>query len=706
MLICPQCKSENSDNNKFCQNCGTSLISRACPQCGTIVAVNTHECDNCGAECGTVWWTIITTAEVGDALHEVEIGGSTEIASSSVEDLSPEEATMLQEGSRSNSPTVDDSLTVQVPVTTATLDSMAEETENVSASQPPPICLSYSTSLHAGSFLDSQYRYQLLESIEEIGDTGEVYVRVLDCKPYQVSPLEVMVANKQQSLVMPSTEASRIPSFAIPYITLQSQLHEGIPKIHDAWQQDNIQVILLEDRSHWQHLVDLWHDDSISSLQIVHCFYQMTKLWVLLETVNCRQSLLEWSNLRLDEDQKVALQRLYVESNKQNIPQSQLSQGTEAQIIPPEEQPSIKTLGRIWQALFRQSQRTQFGAMVQLLGEVEVGQIQTVSQLQLRLQAIANDLQGITSVPEIRTSSPTTLQLDDEEQSPLKVGTLPTALLPMQLVSLENVGLTDVGRQRDHNEDYYGIETQVEKVELPSSRTVEARGLYILCDGMGGHAGGEVASALAVNKLRQYFQTHWVSNQLPTEAEIREAVRQANQEIYDLNQQDARSGVGRMGTTLVMILIQDTRVAVAHVGDSRLYSLTRKQGLKQITIDHEVGQREISRGVEPEIAYARPDAYQLTQALGPRDENFIFPDVQFFKINEDTLFILASDGLSDNDLLESHGTPNLESLLNSSANLEDGVIELIDLANHYNGHDNITAVLIRAEVRPHVEGGK
>jgi protein phosphatase len=142
---------------------------------------------------------------------------------------------------------------------------------------------------------------------------------------------------------------------------------------------------------------------------------------------------------------------------------------------------------------------------------------------------------------------------------------------------------------------------------------------------------------------------------------------------------------------------------VAHVGDSRLYRVTRKQGLEQITIDHEVGQREISRGVEPNIAYSRPDAYQLTQALGPRDNNFISPEVQFLEINQDALFVLTSDGLSDNDLLEKHWQTNLVNLISSEANLEKGVRDLIDLANLYNGHDNITAVLIRAKVRPNLE---
>jgi protein phosphatase len=298
----------------------------------------------------------------------------------------------------------------------------------------------------------------------------------------------------------------------------------------------------------------------------------------------------------------------------------------------------------------------------------------------------------------------TVLQFEESEENENKSDDMPTIVLPMQLNTLDNVGLTDVGRQRDHNEDYFGIDTKINKIELPKARAIAARGLYILCDGMGGHAGGEVASELAVRTLQKYFQTYWNFNHLPNDDIIREGVRQANKAIYDLNQKDSRSGVGRMGTTLVMMLVQDTHVAVAHVGDSRLYRLTRR-GIEQVTIDHEVGQREILRGVEPNIAYARPDAYQLTQALGPRDETLIDPDIQFFQVSEDTLFILASDGLSDNNLLETHWKTHLQPLLSSNANLDKGVRELIDLANKYNGHDNITAVLVRAKVRPNIEQG-
>ena len=536
----------------------------------------------------------------------------------------------------------------------------------------------------------------------------DVGVRVLDCQPYQISPIEAILASQQSDLLTPSVEASGIPDLAKLYIALQSPGQRGIPPIHDAWQQGDMQVVIIEDRSNWQHLLELWQEETTSSLKILHWCYEMTQLWALLEPVNCRQSLLDLSNLRLDEDQTLALQRLYVESsNSQPGAESPEDAQVEISAIP-EERLTIQALGRVWQGLFRQSQRTQFGSVVQMLGDLEVGKIETMAQLRSRLEEISVEIEALVTATlpptkEKNTAVPTILQSDEPEDIISFANDMPTVVLAMQLSSLEDAGRSDVGRQRHHNEDYFGIETKTHKLELPKSRFLEGHGLYILCDGMGGHAGGEIASELAVNTLRQYFEEHWISNQLPTEDSIREAVYLANEAIYKLNQQDARSGVGRMGTTLVMLLIQDTQAAVAHVGDSRLYRVTRKQGLEQVTVDHEVGQREITRGVEPTIAYARPDAYQLTQALGPRDENSINPDVGFFEINEDTLLLLASDGLSDNDLLETHWQTHLEPLLSSGANLERGVTDLIDLANQHNGHDNITGIIIRAKVRPNLE---
>ncbi len=278
----------------------------------------------------------------------------------------------------------------------------------------------------------------------------------------------------------------------------------------------------------------------------------------------------------------------------------------------------------------------------------------------------------------------------------------PTVVLPMQLVNLDDAGRTDVGRQRNHNEDQFFIRTETFRQEGIQGRHVKAKGLYILCDGMGGHACGEVASAKTVKFLRNFFNDRWTDSQLPNEATIREAILAANTEIYSTNLSNESYGSGRMGTTLVLMLVQDTSVAIAHVGDSRAYRYTRKNRLEQLTLDHELGQVEILRGVDPDIAYSMPDAYQLTQAIGPRDNEFVYPDVRFLEVQEDTLFLLCSDGLSDNELLEEYQDSHVQPLLSSRTNVENGVVELIDLANEYNGHDNITVIAIRLKVKPNM----
>lgn len=275
----------------------------------------------------------------------------------------------------------------------------------------------------------------------------------------------------------------------------------------------------------------------------------------------------------------------------------------------------------------------------------------------------------------------------------------PTVVLPMQLARLDSAGVSHVGRQRDHNEDNFNIQTEIVSTSGLVGQTFAAKGLYILCDGMGGHSGGEVASAMVVDELKRYFAKHW-QGEFPDEELIRAAIASANQVVYDANESDDRLGNGRMGTTLVLVLIEATRVAFAHVGDSRLYTYSRRQGLIQRTMDHEVGQLEVLRGVEPEIAYGRPESYQLTQALGPKDSDYINPGVEFMELQEDTLFLLCSDGLSDYSLVEEYAEEKVAPLLGSQAFLEQGVSDLVHLANELSGHDNITAVAIRAKVRP------
>ncbi|NJR39872.1 MAG: serine/threonine phosphatase [Leptolyngbyaceae cyanobacterium CSU_1_4] len=419
----------------------------------------------------------------------------------------------------------------------------------------------------------------------------------------------------------------------------------------------------------------------------------MTELWVALQPENCGSSLLELDNLRIDDNGVLCLQRLYEDDAAQR--------------------PQLTDLGATWQTLFSQSQRTQRGDIAQLFRDVQCGDVASMTELRSRLAAIkeaVNNHPDSTRNPDADTPSPELPplpalinldhlpdwdeDLDDSQELTRSVADYSPTVLPFQLVGFEDAGLTNIGSQRNHNEDYFSLQSDVRKIESPESKTLQTQGLYILCDGMGGHAGGEVASALAVETLKTYFAENW-QDQLPSEEQIREAIGQANRAIFDLNQERASSGSGRMGTTLAMALLQNNQLAIAHVGDSRIYRFSARNGLEQITVDHEVGQREIQRGVEEAIAYARPDAYQLTQALGPRDENGIKPTISFLELNEDMLLLLCSDGLTDNDLLETYWESHLTPLLSGQMSLEIGVSRLIELANLHNGHDNITAIAIR-----------
>jgi serine/threonine protein phosphatase PrpC len=592
------------------------------------------------------------------------------------------------ESSAQETPTQDsESTSAEIPEDAKTdSEATSEATSEASSAYNAP----------AIAYLDAQQRYRLIEPLtpDTLADApagSETFVKVLDCQPFQKSLLEALLEQQSEQSPSQSSPILGIPAIAQPYLALKPNHYPTVPEVHDAWQQDNQSVMLLEDRSSWQLLGDLWGSEELSTLQLLYWLDEMARLWQALEPWHCRQSLLEITNLRVDEDQVLGLERLYRDSE--------------------DDPPLLEDLGQMWRLLFNQSQRTQLTSLGTVFRQMCTQEITTIDQLRSELEAIAHAEEEAQEEQATAVTLDMDEPLSEEDISFLEMPTGdvgsyddggPTVVLPMQLLSLDDVGCTDIGRQRDHNEDCFGIQAQVKKHETPIGRTLDARGLYILCDGMGGHAAGEVASSMAVEKLEAYFQDHW-QDELPTEESIREAVRLTNQDIYDVNQQNARSGSGRMGTTLAMMLVQNTNVAIAHVGDSRLYRLTRKGGLEQLTVDHEVGQREMKRGVEEAIAYSRPDAYQLTQALGPRSDQFVTPDINFLELNEDTLFVLCSDGLSDNELIENNWQTHLAPLLSSRANLEQGILQLVDLANEQNGHDNITAILIRVKVRPNFQ---
>ncbi|WP_299412754.1 protein phosphatase 2C domain-containing protein [Acaryochloris sp. IP29b_bin.148] len=273
----------------------------------------------------------------------------------------------------------------------------------------------------------------------------------------------------------------------------------------------------------------------------------------------------------------------------------------------------------------------------------------------------------------------------------------PTQLLSssQSLLSLESVGRTDVGRDRTHNEDYFSIDQQ----HFCTSDFLDGsyRGLYILCDGMGGMAKGAVASKLATKTLRSYLNSRW-QRHLPTEIGLELAINTANKAVYERNLKEQRAGSDRMGTTAVVVMVNNTHIRYVHIGDSRLYRLTRQSGLQLLTTDHNAYQRALQRGYSPEEAQAFGP--QLTKALGPWSGESLHPQSQTLAVEEDTVFILCSDGLSDHDLLEKHTNSHLIGMLDFRTDLTNGMDQLMALANQKNGHDNITAIAVRLRPQP------
>lgn len=725
MLVCPQCQFENPDTHKFCQKCGLSLTHQHCPQCGTTVPLDALNCENCGAQTGKVWLAVVswhsdtpmssspaTAADGTDTQTVVReaSGPENRLAGGGAGDRDSTLSTLDAIGIDSDvdappfsSPPGENgdetvggdifpwaeeeevgAAEVFDPGILSDLDALGSETADAEAELPPDETATpkpQPASIPKGAYLDLQQRYQLLESLPPLVSGAIATVPVLDCRPLQLSPPDTWERGDLDPL------PQQMEPFVIPlaqaYLMLKSQYPQHFPRLHDAWEQNNRAIVLLEDSSHFPDFAGRWDDIRTPPRQIVTWLQEMVRVWDALEPWRCRRSLLELDNMVVSEapPPTLRLKRLYPD---------------------PDSAPTWADLGEFWTALFRRSQRTLIGSLTELLRELREGNIGEVEALQARLEGIQMELapaaEPTTAVAPPMSGGVTRLQVDAEPAESDWMADAPTIPRPPQLLNLEAFGRTDVGRERSHNEDDFGIQTILDRQETTGSRTLLARGLYILCDGMGGHAGGEVASRMAVSTLKEYFQTHWADS-LPSETMIRDAIAQANQALYRLNLEGTRSGSGRMGTTLVLAVVADTRLAVAHVGDSRLYRFTRSRGLEQVTVDHEVGQREIARGVDAELAYTRPDAYQLTQALGPRDGNYLKPDVGFFDIAEDMLLILASDGLTDNDLLETHLKTHVEPLLQPDVNLEQGVDALIDLANEKNGHDNITAIAVRALVR-------
>ena len=241
---------------------------------------------------------------------------------------------------------------------------------------------------------------------------------------------------------------------------------------------------------------------------------------------------------------------------------------------------------------------------------------------------------------------------------------------------IKHAGASDPGRMRPNNEDAFHIDAD--------------RGIFLVVDGIGGHAAGERAAAIAVERVRARLERQTGT----AEQRIREAITMANNEI--LHSARGNPDWRGMACVLTLVLLENGSAVVGHVGDSRLYHIRRGE-IRKVTHDHSpVGEREDNRELSEAEAMRHPRRNEVFRDVGseehsPDDQDFI--EVIRIPFEPEAALLLCSDGLSDqvasNDIrtaVEQHGGAP-----------DAAVEELIAAANRAGGKDNVTVVLIEGE---------
>ncbi|XGV95467.1 MAG: PP2C family serine/threonine-protein phosphatase [Leptolyngbya sp. BL-A-14] len=402
-----------------------------------------------------------------------------------------------------------------------------------------------------------------------------------------------------------------------------------------------------------------------TALRQVYWLWQLLQLWTPLLEQGVASSLLAADNIRV-EGWRVRLCQLFNDADVLAAP-------AETAVVPP----TLGDLANRW------------------LEWVETAKADVADPL----QALCLQMQEGSELGSI------TLQLN---QLLLKQA----AQLPLRV---QIVGATDTGPQRSHNEDACFPVTPTDNAH---SNELASR-LAIVCDGIGGHEGGEVASQTAVRSLTLQAQALLAEVEAQTELvspellmqQLEASVRVVNNLIASQNDTQGREERRRMGTTLVMALQIPQRLLtlenatgnghelyLVNVGDSRAYWMTPRY-CHLLTVDDDVATREVRLGRSLyREALQRPDAGALTQAIGTRDAEFLHPTIQRFILEEDGILLLCSDGLSDHGLIEESWAEYTDAILKGKHSLELAAKTWIDLANQKNGHDNTSVVILRCNV--------
>lgn len=234
---------------------------------------------------------------------------------------------------------------------------------------------------------------------------------------------------------------------------------------------------------------------------------------------------------------------------------------------------------------------------------------------------------------------------------------------------------TDIGKMRSMNQDCIYASPDEERIKL-----------YILADGMGGYNGGEIASSLAVESVKNYVKSYFASIQLDRESILnflKETMEYANKVVYEKSRED--EALEEMGTTLEICLIYGNKVFIAHIGDSRVYRI-RKNFIRKLTTDHSYVEKLVKDGtITREQAYTHPKKNMLTQALGCSLD--IEPEIMVKGFLKDDVLLICSDGLtnmvSENEIYGIIKT-----------NIEKANEVLVSRANDNGGLDNISVIII------------
>jgi serine/threonine protein phosphatase PrpC len=254
-------------------------------------------------------------------------------------------------------------------------------------------------------------------------------------------------------------------------------------------------------------------------------------------------------------------------------------------------------------------------------------------------------------------------------------------------LAVEVAGQTDIGCVRANNEDNFGYDSRY--------------GIFVVCDGMGGQAAGEVASKMGVDILLQYFRESAAAGpaigngRLPGVSSGSEslscAIHLANRKIFEAGQRDhGRSG---MGSTIVAAVVHGNALSIGHVGDSRIY-LIRHGEIEQLTDDHSLVMEQVRQGyITREEAEVSEMQNVILRALGSEEE--VEADVEELVAVPGDVLLMTSDGLTrhvrDQEILK---------IVTDSANLDQTCSALIQTAKDRGGDDNITCLLLKIVERP------